>query len=39
MQVLIELYAGTGQIGYRGFERIDGDLVDTNAVKNLTMAV
>lgn len=37
-QVLIELYAGTGQIGYRMFERIDGDLVDTNAVKNLTQA-
>ena len=39
LQVLIELYAGTGQIGYRGFERIDGDLVDTAAVKNLTQAV
>lgn len=37
-QVLTELYAGTGQIGYRMFERIDGDLVDTNAVKNLTQA-
>lgn len=37
-QVLIELYAGTGQIGYRMFERIDGDLVDTNAVVNLTQA-
>lgn len=38
LQILIELYAGTGQVGYRGFERIDGALVDTNAVKNLTMA-
>ena len=38
MQVLMELYAANGQIGYRGFERIDGVLVDTNAVKNLTMA-
>lgn len=35
-QVLTELYAGTGQIGYRMFERIDGDLIDTNAVRNLT---
>lgn len=38
MQVLYELYAGTGQVGYRGYERIDGALIDTNAVKNLTMA-
>ena len=38
MQVLGELYAANGQIGYRGFERIDGDLIDTNAVQNLTMA-
>jgi len=38
MQVLMELYSANGQIGYRGFERIDGVLVDTNAVKNLTMA-
>ena len=37
-QVLSELYAGTGQIGYRLNARLDGDLVDTNAVKNLTMA-
>lgn len=37
-QVLMELYAGTGQIGYRMFERIDGDLMDTNAIKNLTQA-
>jgi HK97 family phage major capsid protein len=38
IQVLNELYAANGQVGYRGWERIDGDLVDTNAVKNLTMA-
>lgn len=38
MQILNELYAANGQIGYRGYERIDGELVDTNAVKNLTMA-
>ena len=38
MQVLIELYAGTGQVGYRAYERIDGDLIDTYAVKNLVMA-
>jgi HK97 family phage major capsid protein len=37
-QVLNELYAGTGQIGYRIYSRLDGALVDTNAVKNLTMA-
>ena len=38
MQILNELYAANGQIGYRGFERIDGELIDTNAVKNLTQA-
>ncbi len=38
MQVLMELYAANGQIGYRGYERIDGKLIDTNAVKNLVMA-
>ncbi|MCP5004522.1 MAG: phage major capsid protein [Planctomycetes bacterium] len=38
MQVLSELYAANGQIGYRGYERIDGKLIDTNAIKNLTMA-
>jgi HK97 family phage major capsid protein len=37
IQVLNELYAGTGQVGYRMFARMDGDLIDTNAVKNLTM--
>lgn len=35
-QVLSELYAGTGQVGYRMFSRLDGDLVDVNAIKNLT---
>jgi HK97 family phage major capsid protein len=38
MQVLLEKYADTGQVGYRGYERLDGALIDTNAVKNLTMA-
>ena len=38
VQVLNELYAGTGQVGYRMYSRLDGDLIDTNAVKNLTMA-
>lgn len=38
MQILNELYAANGQIGYRGFERLDGDLIDVNAVKNLTQA-
>ena len=37
MQVLVEKYADSGQIGYRMFERLDGELIDTNAVKNLTM--
>lgn len=38
MQQLNELYAANGQVGYRMFERIDGDLMDSNAVKNLTQA-
>ncbi len=38
MPVLNELYAANGQVGYRGYERIDGDLIDTTTVKNLVMA-
>ncbi len=38
MQVLVEKYADTGQVGYRMYERLDGKLIDANALKNLTMA-
>lgn len=38
VQRLNELYIGNGIIGYRAYVRTDGDLVDTNAVKVLTMA-
>ena len=38
MQVLVEKYADTGQIGYKMYERLDGKLIDTIAIKNLTMA-
>lgn len=37
VQVLNELYAANGQVGYRMYERLDGDLVDTAALRNLTM--
>lgn len=33
VQRLNELYAGTGQVGFRGWERVDGKLVDAQAVK------
>lgn len=33
IKVLNELYAGTGQVGIRGYRRVDGVLVDTEAVK------
>ena len=38
VKVLDELYAATGQIGFRVHMRTDGDLTDTNAVKVLTQA-
>ena len=31
IQRLNELFAGTGQVGFRAFKRLDGHLVDTNA--------
>lgn len=34
MQRLVELYAGTGQVGFRAFLRTDGKLIDTTAVKH-----
>jgi HK97 family phage major capsid protein len=34
-QRLVELYAANGQVGFRFAERVDGDLVDTAAVKSL----
>jgi len=37
LQVLTELYADYDMIGYKGTARSDGDLVDTSAVRVLTM--
>ncbi len=36
-QRLNELYATTGQVGFLGYERVDGRLVDTSAIKLLAM--
>lgn len=38
MQRLVELYAGNGQVGYRGYSRTDGKLLFADAVQTLTMA-
>lgn len=38
VQRLNELYAASGQVGFRAFVRVDGKLVDTAAVKHLAMA-
>lgn len=38
IQVLNERFADAGQIGFRAYERIDGDLTQSEAVKKLTMA-
>ncbi len=38
MQILNELYAENGQIGFRVYERLDGVLTRSEAVKKLTMA-
>lgn len=38
VQRLNELYAATGQVGFRGTIRVDAKLVDTAAVKHLVMA-
>lgn len=37
-QRLNELYAGNGQVGFRAYHRTDGKLVNTDAVKAITMA-
>lgn len=38
VQRLNELYAGNGQVGFLAYRRFDGKLVDTSAIKVLTMA-
>lgn len=38
VQRLNELYAASGQVGFRAFVRVDGKLADTSAVKHLAMA-
>lgn len=38
MQILTELYAGTGQVGFKFMKRTDGDLLRTDAVKVITQA-
>lgn len=38
MQRLNELYAATGQIGFKGYERVDGKLILPEAVVKLTQA-
>lgn len=35
IQRLVELFAGNGQVGFRGYHRTEGKLVNTNAVKAL----
>lgn len=37
IQRLNELYAANGQVGYRAYQRVDGDLTNTDAVKTLVM--
>lgn len=36
-QRLVELYAANGQVGFRAYQRTDGKLTNTAAVKKLTM--
>jgi len=38
IQVLNELYSNQGQIGFIGFERVDGKLIRPEAVKTIKMA-
>lgn len=38
LQRLNELYAGNGQIGFRAYERVDGKIVLSEAIKSLVMA-
>ena len=37
MQVLDQLYAENGQIGFKGYERTDGKLITPEAIKVLVM--
>lgn len=37
MQMLVELYAGSGQVGFKFMKRMDGLLIRTDAIKLLTM--
>jgi HK97 family phage major capsid protein len=38
MQRLDELYAGTGEIGFRGYRRFDGNVMLSAAIKHLIQA-
>jgi HK97 family phage major capsid protein len=38
MQRLDELYAGTGEIGFRGYRRFDGNVMHSAAIKHLIQA-
>ena len=38
IQVLNELYSNQGQIGFIGFERVDGRLIRTKAIRTIQMA-
>jgi len=38
IQRLVELFAGNGQVGFRGFRRMDGQLVRADAIKFLKSA-
>lgn len=37
-QRLNELYAANGQVGFKGYQRLDAKLVDSNAARHLAMA-
>ncbi|MEG3072118.1 MAG: phage major capsid protein [Candidatus Syntrophopropionicum ammoniitolerans] len=38
IQVLSELYKNQGQVGFIGYERVDGKLIRPEAVKTIKMA-
>lgn len=38
MQRLDELYAGTGEVGFRGYRRVDGNVILSAAIKHLIQA-
>lgn len=38
MQRLDELYAGTGEVGFRGYRRLDGNVILSAAIKHLIQA-